>query len=108
MKLSRIALVAFAVAMIAGSGSALAQSRAIVVEPRTEVAAVPAPAPRSGPGRRGSEGGRRPTVEAKVEAPKVEAPKVEAPKVEAPKVEAAPVKKIVIAPVKKVHKPYCH
>ena len=92
MKLSRIALVAFGLATILGSGSALAQSRAIAIEPRTEVAA-PAPALRP----RG-----RPVAEVKVETPKVEEAKVvETPKVEVEAPKEAP-KAAVVVPVKKV------
>ena len=44
MNSTRIVLTAFGLAMVAGSGLALAQSRTIVVEPSSEVAA-PLPAP---------------------------------------------------------------
>ena len=88
---TRIALVALGFVMIAGSGSALAQSRAIAIEPRTEVVA-PAPvaeAPKA----------EAPVAEVKVETPKVEHVKVEAPKVPKAPV-AVPVKKIIkVAPV---------
>ena len=67
MNSSRIVFTAFGLAVIAGSGSALAQSRAIVVEPRSEVAA--------------------PTLAPVAPAPVVETPKAPAP---APVVGAAP------------------
>ena len=59
---TRIALVALGFVMIAGSGSALAQSRAIAIEPRTEVAAPVAEAPKA----------EAPVADVKVETPKVE------------------------------------
>ena len=74
MKFSRIALVAFGLATIVGSGSALAQSRAIAIEPVTAAPAAPAVEAPKAPV---AEGG------VKVETPKVEiAKEVETPKVE--------------------------
>ena|SRR5688572_27503029 len=94
MKFSRIALVAFGLAMVAGSTSALAQSRAIAIEPREEVAAVPAPVAPAPV----VEAPKAPVAEVKVETPKVEIAKEEAPKVAV--VPVAPVKKVIkVAPV---------
>ena len=91
MNSSRIVLIAFGLVMIAGS--ALAQSRAIAIEPSPEVVAPPtAPGPAVPP------------------APVVEAPKApaEAPVAAAPAVEE-PTEKIVPAPApavkKRVHQP---
>jgi hypothetical protein len=98
MNSSRIVLIAFGLVMLTGSALAQQPSRAIVVEPRPEVAAPPtAPAP---------------VVEAPIlpaEAPVVEAPRppTEPPVAAAPAVEE-PREKIIPAPspaVKRFNQP---